>query len=107
MHREVHLVQVDSGVVLLHAEDADLAGGGLLVALHELGGVDEHAARAAGRVEDAAMVRLDDLHDELDDGLGGVENATLLALALGELAQEVLVHLAEGVTRKVDGGPGA
>src|SRR3712207_6852430 len=34
---------------------------------HELGGLDEHAAGAAGRVVDTAVVRLKHLHERLDE----------------------------------------
>ena len=64
---------------------------------HEAGALHEHAARPARRVEDPPPERLDDLDDQLDDGGGGEELAALLPLAHGELAQEVLVDLAERV----------
>ena len=51
---------------------------GLVVAADELGRVDEHAARAAGRVEDRAVVGLDHLDDELHDGGGREVLAALL-----------------------------
>ena len=80
-----------------------LGAGVLLVFRDEAGALDEHAARAAGRVEDAAVERLDDLDDQLDDGGGGEELAALLPLAHGELAEEVFVDLAEGVAFDVHG----
>ena len=49
------------------------------------------------------MERLDDADDELDDGGGGEELAALLALAHGEVAEEVFVDLAEGVPLDVHG----
>ena len=42
-------------------------------------------------------IRLDDLHDQLDDAGGREELAALLAFAHGELAEEVFVNLAEGI----------
>ena len=69
----------------------------------EAGALHEHAAGAAGRVEDAAVEGLDDADDELDDGGGGEELAALLALAHGEVAEEVFVNLAEGVPLDVHG----
>ena len=69
--------------------------------LHEAGALDEHAAGAAGRVEDAPVEGLDDADDELDDGGGSEELAALLTLAHRELAEEVLVDLAEGVALDV------
>lgn len=47
------------------------------------------------------MVGLDDLDDQLDDGLGGVEYAALLAFLQRKVAEEVLVDLAEGVPRQI------
>ena len=43
------------------------------------------------------MVGLDDLHDQLDDAGWGEELAALLPLRHGELPQEILVNLAEGI----------
>jgi hypothetical protein len=49
-------------------------------------------------VEDLAVEGLDDLDDEADDRRRGEVLAALLALGNRELAEEVLVDLAEGVT---------
>jgi hypothetical protein len=43
-------------------------------------GLDEHAARAAGGVEDAALVGLEHLDQQPDDVGGGVELAAAVAL---------------------------
>ena len=61
--------------------------------------VHEHAARTAARVEDAALVRLDHLDQQLDDRLGRPELAAQLALSRRELAQEVEVDVPENVLR--------
>jgi hypothetical protein len=92
----------------LLAVDGDFRRGILLMRLHEAGGLDEHAAGAARGIEDAAVVRLQDFHDQFDDGGGRVEFAALLALAHGELAEEVFVDQTEGVAALVhgDGGHG-
>ncbi len=76
--------------------------------LHEAGGLDEHAAGAAGGIKDAAVVGLQDFHDQPDDGGGRVEFATFLAFRHGELAEEVFVNQPEGVAALVhgDGGHG-
>jgi hypothetical protein len=58
---------------------------------------DEHAARTARGVEDAPVIRLDDFGEEPDDAAGGVKFAAALALAHGELAEEVFVDAPEGV----------
>src|SRR5262249_55957682 len=50
----------------LRAVDADLGAGAAVVALHKAGALDEHTARAAGRIEDPAVVGLDHLDDQLD-----------------------------------------
>ena len=71
--------------------DAAAVGEDELLALHE------HAARAAAGVVDAALVRLDHLDQQLDDGLRRVELAAALAFGAGELAEEVFVDAAEHV----------
>ena len=94
---EVHLRQRDGVLGLLRAEDRELAGGGLVVALDELRALHEHAARATRGVEDAALERLQDLDDEPDDRVGGEVLATALAFLGGEVGEEVLVDESERV----------
>ena len=94
---EVHLGQLPGGVGELLAVDRDV-GALAAVGLHELGRLDEHAARAAGGVVDATLVRLEHLDERLDDRARRVEGAGVLAgLLAGELAEEVLVDAAEHV----------
>ena len=59
--------------------------------------LDEHAAGAATRVEDAALVGFEHFDQEADDAAGGEEFAAELALGLGELAEEVFVDAAEHI----------
>jgi hypothetical protein len=76
------------------------------VALHETGGLDEHAARSARRVVNAAMIRLDDLNDQLDDAGGREELAAFLPFRHRELSEEVFVDLPEGVAFDIHGNGG-
>lgn len=50
------------------------------------------------------MVWLDDLDNQFYDAFRCIKDAALLALFHGEVAEEVFVDLAEGVTRQVDWG---
>ena len=93
---EVHVGEAPGDGVGFLAEDGDV---GLVAAvgLGELFGLDEHAARAAGRVVDAAGVGFEHLDQHADDGARRVELAAELAFGGGELAEEVLVDAAERV----------
>ena len=71
--------------------------GACLVGAHEIGRMDEHAARAAGGVEYAAVIGLDDLDDQPHDAGGRVKLAALLHLLHGERAHEILIDPPEGV----------
>ena len=103
---EVHLGQLPGGVGELLAVDGDV-GALAAVGLHELGGLHEHAAGAAGGVVDAAVVGLEHLDQRLDDRARRVERAGVLAgLLAGELAEEVLVDAAEHVVAAVVVGLG-
>jgi hypothetical protein len=73
------------------------------VLVDEVGGLDEHAARPAGGIEDGAAVGLDDLDHEADDGARGEELAPALAFGEGELAEEIFVNLPEDVAGGVVG----
>jgi len=94
VHGEVQARQSAGLVGLL---DATVGGRVLLVLGNEAGRLHEHAARAAGRVEDAAVEGFDHLGEQLDDAGGRVELAAALALAHRELAEEVFVDPAEHI----------
>jgi hypothetical protein len=69
---------------------------------HEISRVDEHAARAASGVEDAAMVGLDDLDDQPHDAGGRIELAALLHFLHGERAHEVFIDAPQGVAVDIE-----
>lgn len=103
---EVHAAEVGGGAFFLLAEDGELLGGVLPMLGDEAGTLDEHAAGAAGGVEDVAVVGLEDLGEEADDAGGGVELSPTLPLGHGELGEEVFVDAAEGVVVGGDGDLG-
>ena len=59
------LVQAD--IPLIVAVEGHAVGGTVALSFDEMAGLYEHAARATGRVENDAMVGLDDVDDGLDD----------------------------------------
>ena len=67
------------------------------MALNEVCGLDEHAARATRRVENPTMVGFEDLDDQLHDRGWREKLTTLGALGEGELTEEVLVDEPEPV----------
>ena len=75
---------------------------------NEAGALHEHAAGAAGGIEDAPVKGLQHLDQEADDAGGREELAALLPLAHGEGAEEVFIDLPEGVALQIggDGGEG-
>ena len=100
VHGEVQAAEAAGFVGLLDAADGELGGGVLLVLGDEARRLHEHAAGAAGGVEDAAVEGLDDLREQPDDAARRVELAALLAFGAGELAEEVFVDAAEGVVSR-------
>ena len=98
VHREVHAAEAAGLVGLLDAVDRRARAAGFFwCSATNRARLHEHAARAAGGVEDAAVERLDHLDDQPDDAARRVELAAPLALGRGELAEEVLVDAPEGV----------
>ncbi len=97
VHRQVEAAEAAGFVGLLDAVDGQLGRGVAAVFGHEARRLHEHAAGAAGRVEDAAVERFADLGQQLDDAAGRVELAALLSLRARELPQEVFVDAAKGV----------
>ena len=101
--RKVHSRHAPGGVVGLLAVDGDVALGFARVSIagsvgaDELNRLDEHAGGTAAGVVHAAMVWLQHLHEEADDGARSVELAALSAFGQGELLQEVLINIADHV----------
>ena len=97
VHGEIHVGEADRRRVLLHAEERRPFGRVEVHALDEVRALHEHPARAAGRVEHPAVVRLDDVDDGLDQGDRREELAAVMRLLVGELGEEVLVDTPEHV----------
>ena len=74
---EVHAAQLHGVGDLLLPMDGEFGGRILAVLGHEAGALDEHAARSARRVEDAAVERLQHLDQQADDAGRRVELAAL------------------------------
>ena len=67
----------------------------------EVAGLDEHAAAAAGGVQQHAGFRLQHVDDHLHQRLGREEYAVVLGDVLGEFVEEVLVNPTDYVTTHV------
>ena len=76
------------------------------VGFHELFGLHEHAAGAAGGVVDAALVGSEHLDQEAHHAVWGVELAAVLALGAGEAGEEVFVDAAEQIDGALRGTRG-
>ncbi len=94
----VHGGEAPGGGVALLAVDGEVAEFAA-VGLDELLALDEEAAGAACGIVDAALVGLEHLDDEGDDGFRGEVLAAFFALGHGEFAEEILVNVAEDVLR--------
>jgi len=97
MHSQVHLAKADGISDTICPIHRDFRGK-LLVVLDKPGALDEHAPRPAGRVEDEAMIRLDDFYDQSNKAGWGEKFPSLLSLLHRELSEEILVNLPKGIT---------
>ena len=104
VHGEVHVGEADRRRVLLHAEERRPFGRVEVHAFDEVRALHEHPARAAGRVEHPAVVRLDDVDDGLDQRDRREELAAVMRLLVGELGEEVLVDAPEHVAVRAPQG---
>ena len=100
---QIHLAQPDGLGHLLLTIDTQLSSWVLLMFSHKTGTLNEHTAGTTGRVENAAVERLNDSDDKLDDGRGSEELAALLTFTHCKVAKEVFVYLAEGVPLNIHG----
>jgi hypothetical protein len=94
--REVHLGEPPSRVVRFLAVDRDFAEPAAM-RLDEFLALHEHAARAAARVVDAALVRCQHLDEHTHDMGRRIKLSAFLALSAGELGQKIFVDAAEDV----------
>ncbi|MNI09909.1 hypothetical protein D3C73_629970 [compost metagenome] len=67
MHRKVHLGQAPGFPGAFDAVDRQFLVGLTLMALHEVGRMHKHAARATGWIQDAPVIGLDDFHNQPDN----------------------------------------
>lgn len=77
-----------------------------MVTLYKFRALDEHAARSARGVENAAPKWLQDFHDQADDGVRREVLPTAFAFLRSEIRQEVLVDKAERVAFQLGGQRG-
>ena len=94
-----HVHETKLGVVvdlLLSVEHHGLSGVVTLLA-HVVAGGNEHATRAASRIEHLATRGLDDVHDHADERLGRKEDAVVACHRWSKLAEEVLVDAADDI----------
>ena len=75
--------------------------GGHAGVVDEVAGLDEHAAAAAGRVQQDAALRLQNVHDHFDQGFGREEHPVVRGDVLGKLIEEVFVDAADHVAAHV------
>ena len=81
-----------------HAIEGHTLGGVLVQPFDKVCALHEHAARAAGRVEHLAMLRLDDVDDYLDKRDGRKKLPAVVRLLIRKLRQEVLIDAPKDVS---------
>ena len=101
VERQVHLGQRNRDFLLLLAVDRQPGRRRVGMAPDELGALDEHAARSAGRIEHAPLEGLEDLDDQPHDRVRREELTAESSLGLGEVGEEIFVDQPEGVARQL------
>lgn len=94
---EVQATKAAGLIGLFNSMNGEFSGGVLLMLRHKPRRLDEHAARTASGIEDAAVIGLNHLGQQADDATGRVELAAPLAFGAGELAKEIFVDAPECV----------
>src|SRR5271168_3035740 len=91
MDREIDLRELCGRLVLLVAIERDALHRVLAGVLDKMARLHEHPARAAGGVENDAVVGLDDIDDSLDDRGRRKELAIIVRALLRKLGEEVFM----------------
>ena len=99
MDREIDLGEPCGRFVLLMAVERDPPHGVVARVFNEVAGLDEHPGRAAGGVEDSAVVGLDHVDDGLDNRWRREELVVVVRTLLREFCKEIFVNAAEHVAR--------
>jgi len=96
MHRQIHAAQSHRlGHLLLPINaDARLTAP---PAAHKLRRLHKHTARPAGRVQNQPVKRLNNLHNQPHNRIGGKELAPALALGQRKITQKILVNPPKGI----------
>ena len=97
MNGEVDLGQLRGRLILLMAVERDPLHRVRALIFNEVARLHEHAARAAGGVENDTVVGLDHVDDSLDDRGRGEKLAVVMRALHRELGEEVFVDAAEHV----------
>jgi len=95
--RQVHPAQHGSLGHLLLTMNGQFGGRVLFVLADKASTLDEHAAGAAGRIGNAAVVRLEHFDEKFDNARRRVKLAAFRACRSGELAEEIFIDSAEGI----------
>jgi hypothetical protein len=101
MDGEVHLGQPDSGRGFFLTVEGDLVHRAPAAFFDEVTGLHEHPGGPAGKIGDDAVIRLDDVDDELDKRGRREELAIVLSTLKGEFHQEILVDPAEDIAGRL------
>ena len=86
MDGEIHLGDANGVAVFLLAVEHDFLCCVSALILDEMTGLDEHTARSAGRVENSAVIRFDDVDDCLDQRRRGEKFSVVMCLLDRELS---------------------
>ena len=103
MHGKVEAAEAAGFIRFFYAANRQLGCRIFLMLGHEAGRLHKHAARATGRIQNAAMEGLDDLRQQAHDAGWRIKLAAALALGHGEFAEEVFVNASESIVVKRGG----
>ena len=101
MHGQIHLTQLGVVFHLFLTIKGHGVVGPQSGALHEVAGLHEHAAAAAGGVQQYALFGLQHVDDHLDQRLGGEEYAIILSDVFGKFIEEILIDATDDVTTHI------
>src|SRR5688572_10913232 len=96
MYRQVHLSQASSDTVFLVSVKGELMRIKRM-ALHKVSALYEHAARAASRVKNFAVIRLQHIHNQLHQRHRGEKFTAIVRALISKLGEKVFVNATKDI----------
>ena len=101
MHSHIHCAQLRIKLRFFLTVEGHFFIGLHAIVIHKVACLHKHAAATTGRVEQNALLRLNDIDNQAHKRLRRKENAVILRHRLGKLAQKIFINTSQNIAAYV------